>query len=135
MGFFSRFFGRKNQKSNDNISLVGKTAEEVTSVVNDNPVVIEPLTPVKEVDNTKEFNKTKKLLDTDFHSKVVIDNNPTVEITVNGTNGPRVYTKDFGTVEEANEFISTSTTKIINWINNGKSLYQSMSYLQMKRIS
>ena len=131
MGFFSRLFGRnKKKEAKDSIEPV--TIDDLDKVfesepeVDESPIVIEPIT---------ETNP-KKSVDVDFHSEVVTDNGQTkVKITVDGSQGPRVYTKDFDTVESANDFVSTSTTKIINWVNDGKSLYQTMSYLQMSRIS
>lgn len=153
MGFFSKLFGR-NKNNDNNVETVNTTEDnevfDIADSVTEIPIVIEPVTkdeptvattekPKKASTTTKKTasKKTaKKSLDVDFHSEIVTDSgSPVVKITVEGSKGPRVYTKEFDNTGDACEFISSTSTRIIDWLNQGKTLYQAMSYLNMTRIS
>lgn len=120
MGFFSWLFGRKDTVEPVKIEDTNEVFESEPKV-DDTPIVIEPI-------------DQKKSIDVDFQMEVVVEGDRfVVKATVDGSDGPRVYTKEFDTVDEANDYISSSSTRVINWVNQGKSLYQAMSYLNMSR--
>ena len=122
MGFFSWLFGHKDNVEPVTIDDIDEVLESEPKV-DDTPIVIEP------VDQSKS-------IDVDFRMEVSVKGDEfVVKATVDGSDGPRVYTKEFDTVDEANDYISSSSTRVINWVNQGKSLYQAMSYLNMTRIS
>lgn len=82
---------------------------------------------------TKKSNPVVK----DFNCEVITKkgNKAQVKVTANGTDGKREYIRDFDTIDDANNFIAETTTKVMNWVKNGKTLYQTMSYLKLTRIS
>ena len=122
MGFFSWLFGHKDTVEPVTIEDIDKVLESEPKV-DDTPIVIEPIEQEKQVND-------------DFQMEVVVRSEKfVVKATVDGSDGPRVYTKEFDTVDEANDYISSSSTRVINWVNQGKSFYQAMSYLNMTRIS
>ena len=122
MGFFSWLFGHKDNVEpveTDDIDEVPESEPEV----DDTTIVIEPV-------------DQRKSIDVDFQMEVVVEDEEfVVKATVDGSEGQRVYEKEFDTVEKANDYISSSSTRVINWVNQGKSLYQAMSYLNMSRNS
>ena len=122
MGFFSWLFGHKDNVEpveTDDIDEVPESEPEV----DDTPIVIEPV-------------DQRKSIDVDFQMEVVVEDEEfVVKATVDGSEGQRVYEKEFDTVDKANDYISSSSTRVINWVNQGKSLYQAMSYLNMSRNS
>ena len=122
MGFFSWLFGHKDTAEPVTIENIDEVLESEPKV-DDTPIVIEPIEQEKQVND-------------DFQMEVVVGSEKfVVKATVDGSDGPRVYTKEFDTVDEANDYISSSSTRVINWVNQGKSFYQAMSYLNMTRIS
>ena len=122
MGFFSWLFGHKNTIETVEI-------EDTSGVLKSEPKADDTLIVVDPIEQTKS-------IDADFQMEVVVEDDEfVVKATVDGPDGPRVYTKEFDTVDEANDYISSSSTRVINWVNQGKSLYQAMSYLNMSRDS
>ena len=122
MGFFSWLFGRKDTVEPVTIDDIDEVLESEPKT-DDTPIVIESV-------------DQKKSIDVDFQMEVVVEDDEfIVKATVDGPDGPRMYTKEFDTVDEANDYISSSSTRVINWVNQGKSLYQAMSYLNMSRDS